>query len=68
MEQFKGRVDEIKSVYSKKINNKNKFKDIIWNKLEEEKGEIFKKMEKSKFSTDKYEKKTEKKIEVSKSE
>lgn len=49
MEQFKGRVDEIKSVYSKKINNKNKFKDIIWNKLEEEKGEIFKKWKKVNF-------------------
>lgn len=57
LERFKGRVDEIKLVHSKNINNKNKFKDIIWNKLEEEKGEIFKKMEKSKHSTDKYEKK-----------
>ena len=66
LEQFKGRVDEIKSVYSKKISNKNKFKDIIWNKLEEEKGEIFKKMEKSKFSTDKYEKKQRKKLKSAK--
>ena len=66
LERFKGRVDEIKLVYSKKINNKNKFKDIIWNKLEEEKGEIFKKMEKSKFSTDKYEKKQRKKLKSAK--
>ena len=66
LEHFKGRVDEIKLVYSKKISNKNKFKDIIWNKLEEEKGEIFKKMEKSKFSTDKYEKKQRKKLKSAK--
>jgi len=66
LEQFKGRVNEIKLVYSKKISNKNKFKDIIWNKLEEEKGEIFKKMEKSKHSTDKYEKKQRKKLKSAK--
>ena len=45
LEYFRKRINEMKIMKSTKINNKNKYKQIILNKLEEEKGEIFNDME-----------------------
>ena len=45
LEYFKKRIHDMKKMVSNKVNNRNKYKQIILNKLEEEKGAIFKEME-----------------------
>ena len=45
LEYFKKRINDMKKMVANKVNNKNKYKQIILNKLEEEKGNIFKEME-----------------------
>ena len=62
MQYFKKRIYDIKVINSKKLNSKNKFKEIILNKLEEEKGEIFYKMENDNINLKRYEKKRRKKL------
>ena len=42
---FRKRINEMRLMKSSKFNNKNKYKQIILNKLEEEKGSIFDEME-----------------------
>lgn len=65
LDYFRERIRSIKTINSKKLNNANKFKEIISNKLEEEKGQIFNKMENRKNDKLKYEKKQRKKLKTS---
>ena len=60
LDYFRERIRSIKTINSKKLNNANKFKEIISNKLEEEKGQIFNKIENRKNDKLKYEKKQRK--------
>ena len=60
LDYFRERIRSIKTINSKKLNNANKFKEIISNNLEEEKGQIFNKMENRKNDKLKYEKKQRK--------
>ena len=62
LEYFKKRIHDIKSINSKKINNINRFKEIISNKIEEEKGKIFNQIENNKDGRYKYLKKQRKKL------
>ena len=62
LEYFKKRILGIKILKSKKINSKNKYKQIILNKLEEEKGEIFKDIENKKNGLFLYEQKQRKRL------
>ena len=65
LKYFRKRIRSIKVINSKKLNNVNRFKEIIYNKLEEEKGEIFNKIENSMNGKYKYEKKKRKKLKSS---
>ena len=65
LKYFRKRIRSIKVINSKKLNYVNRFKEIIYNKLEEEKGEIFNKIENSMNGKYKYEKKKRKKLNTS---
>ena len=62
LKYFRERIYNIKIINSKKMGNINRFKEIISNKLEEEKGEKFKQIEKKGSDRYKYEKKQRKKL------
>ena len=62
LKYFRKRIHNIKIINSKKMDNINKFKEIISNKLEEEKGEIFNQIENNISGKYKYEKKQRKRL------
>ena len=62
LEYFKKRFHGIQIFQSNKINSKNKYKQIILNKLEEEKGDIFQYMENKKNGLFLYEQKQRKRL------
>ena len=62
LEYFRKRISEMKIMKLGKINNKNKYKQIILNKLEEEKGKIFNDMENKKSGLFLYELKRRKRL------
>jgi len=62
LEYFRKRFHGIKIFQSNKINSKNKYKQIILNKLEEEKGDIFQEMENKKNGLFLYEQKQRKRL------
>ena len=65
LEYYRKRVKDIRILKSNKINNRNKYKQIILNKLEEEKGEIFKEMENKNNGLYIYEQKHRKRLKTS---
>ena len=65
LEYFKKRIRDMKIMVSNKINNKNKYKQIILNKLEEEKGEKFKEIENKSNGFYLYEQKHRKRLKTS---
>ena len=65
LEYFKKRIRDMKIMVSNKINNKNKYKQIILNKLEEEKGEKFKEIENKSNGLYLYEQKHRKRLKTS---
>ena len=62
LKYFRKRIYNIKKINSKKMDNINRFKEIISNKLEEEKGEIFNQIENNESGRYKYEKKQKKRL------
>ena len=62
LEYFNKRIQEMKILNNSKIRNKNKYKQIILKKLEEEKGKIFTDMENKKNGLLLYEKKRRKRL------
>ena len=62
LKYFRKRIYDIKKINSKKMDNINRFKEIISNKLEEEKGEIFNQIENNESGRYKYEKKQRKRL------
>ena len=62
LEYFKKRIKEMKIIKSTKFSNKNKYKQIILDKLEEEKGEIFTNIENKKSGLYLYELKRRKRL------
>jgi hypothetical protein len=65
LQYYRERIHSITTINSKKLNNANKFKEIISNKLEEEKGHIFNRIENSSNGKLKYEKKQRKRLKSS---
>ena len=65
LDYFKKRIRDMKIMISNKINNKNKYKQIILNKLEEEKGEKFKEIENKSNGFYLYEQKHRKRLKTS---
>ena len=65
LEYFKKRIHDMKKTVANKVNNKNKYKQIILNKLEEEKGNIFKEMENRNNGLFLYEQKQRKRLKTS---
>ena len=62
LKYFRKRIHDINLINSKKMDNINRFKEIISNKLEEEKGNLFQQIENNKSGRYKYEKKQRKKL------
>ena len=62
LKYFQERILDIKKINSKKMNNINRFKEIISNKLEEDKGEIFKQIENDTSDRYKYENRQRKRL------
>ena len=62
LKYFRERIYNIKIINSKKMDSINRFKEIISNKLEEEKGEIFNQIENNESGRYKYEKKQRKRL------
>ena len=65
LEYFRKRIHDMKKMVANKVNNRNKYKQIILNKLEEEKGNIFKEMENKKNGLFLYEQKQRKRLKTS---